>query len=91
MSETSIIKSKEYNTEINIEDIVETYNNNNYLFNKEQIVVIICNHNISNYNGKHFEKDDSRYDIKEDVSKNNNSIKLYHQKNIENSNDKNIK
>lgn len=90
MSETNVIKNKEYNTEtilcfnyekyikVYTEDIVETYNNNNYLFNKEQISVIICNHNISNYNGKHFEKDYSKYYIKEDVSKSNNSIKLYY-------------
>lgn len=47
MSEINVIKNKEYNTEtilcfnykkhieVYTEDIVETYNNNNCLFNKE--------------------------------------------------------
>lgn len=102
MSENSIIDSNEINTEIilcfNYEKVIELYAeniieiyDNNYLFNKEQIYVIIFNNTISNYNEKRFEKDDSRYDIKEDVSKSNNSIKLYYRKNVENSNDKNIK
>lgn len=47
MSELNVTENKEYNTEtilcfnyekhikVYTEDIVETYNNNNYLFNKE--------------------------------------------------------